>query len=121
MIALLIGLAGGVGAALRFSVDSWVATRLRASLPTGTVVVNVTGSLVLGMLTGWAMRHGGGGDVKAILGTGFLGGYTTFSTASVEAARLVRSGRGVGALGQATLMIGLSLAAASLGLWLSGP
>lgn len=121
MITLLIGLAGGVGAALRFTVDSWVATRLRAALPTGTVVVNVTGSLVLGMLTGWAIRHGGGGDVKAILGTGLLGGYTTFSTASVEAVRLVRSGRAVGAVAQAALMIGLSLAAASLGLWLSGP
>lgn len=121
MITLLIALAGGVGAAARFLVDSWVATRLRASLPTGTVVVNVTGSLLLGLLTGWAIRHGGGGDVKAVLGTGLLGGYTTFSTASVEAVRLARGGRGAGALLHAAIMIVLSLAAATLGLWLAGP
>jgi CrcB protein len=118
---LLIALAGGLGAATRFLVDSWVATRLRATMPTGTVVVNVTGSLVLGMLTGWAMRHSGGGDVAAVLGTGFLGGYTTFSTASVEAVRLARGGRAGTALFHALLMVLLSLAAASLGLWLAGP
>ena len=122
MITLLVALAGGLGAATRFLVDSWVATRLRSSLPAGTVVVNVSGSLVLGMLVGWAMRHGGAAEeVKAVLGTGFLGGYTTFSTASVEAARLVRGGRPTGALLHALLMVGLSLAAAGLGLWLSGP
>ena len=60
MTVVLIALAGGLGAASRFLVDSWVATRLRATMPTGTVVVNVTGSLVLGMLTGWALRHSGG-------------------------------------------------------------
>lgn len=121
MIGILVAVFGGVGAALRFVVDSWVATRLRATLPMGTVVVNVTGSLLLGLLTGWAMRHGGGGDVAVVLGTGLLGGYTTFSTASVEAVRLARGGRGVGALLHAALMIVLSVAAATSGLWLAGP
>jgi CrcB protein len=118
---LLLAVAGGLGAAIRFLVDSWVATRLRATMPTGTVVVNVTGSFLLGMLTGWAMRHDGGGAVTTVLGTGFLGGYTTFSTASVEAVRLARGGRGGTALFHALLMVLLSVAAASLGLWLFGP
>ena len=118
MTTVLIALGGALGAAVRFVVDSWVATRLRATLPTGTLVVNVTGSFLLGLLTGWAVAHGGGGDVKAVLGTGVLGGYTTFSTASVEAVRLSRGGRGVGALVHATLMILLSLVAALAGLWL---
>ena len=84
-------------------------------VPAGTVVVNVSGSLVLGMLVGWAMRHGGASEeVKAVLGTGFLGGYTTFSTASVEAARLVRGGRPTGALLHALLMVGLSLVAVAV-------
>lgn len=121
MTVLLVALAGGLGAATRFLVDSWVARRLRATLPTGTVVVNVTGSLALGMLTGWALRHGGGGEVSSVVGTGFLGGYTTFSTASVEAVRLARGGRVGAAMYHALLMIVLSLAAATLGLVLTGP
>ena len=120
MIPLLIGLAGGLGAMARFSLDSWITSRWRPPLPVGTVVVNVSGSLLLGLLTGWALRSDGG-EVLAILGTGFLGGYTTFSTASVEAARLARSGRGVGALVHGLAMVLLGLGAAVLGLWLTGP
>ncbi len=120
MTALLVALGGAIGAALRFVVDSWVAARLRAALPAGTVVVNVTGSFLLGVLTGWALGHRAGGGITAVLGTGVLGGYTTFSTASVEAVRLSRGGRGAGALLHASVMIVLALAAATLGLWLGG-
>jgi fluoride exporter len=121
MTLLLVALAGGLGAATRFLVDGWVAARLRSSVPTGTVVVNVTGSLALGLLTGWALRHGGGGQLATVVGTGFLGGYTTFSTASVEAVRLARGGRAVAAFAHALGMVVLSLAAALAGLWLTGP
>lgn len=121
MTLLLVALAGGIGAATRFLVDSWVAARLRSSVPAGTVAVNVTGSLALGLLTGWALRHAGGGQVASIVGTGFLGGYTTFSTASVEAVRLARGGRVTAALGHAVAMLVLSLAAALAGLWVAGP
>lgn len=119
MILLLLSLAGGLGAVARFSLDSWITARWQASLPIGTVVINVSGSLLLGLLTGWALRTGGG-EVSAIVGTGFLGGYTTFSTASVEAARLVRGGRGVGAVVHATAMLLMGLGSAALGLWLTG-
>ncbi len=119
MIGLLVGLAGGLGAMVRFSLDSWVTARWRAPLPVGTVVVNVTGSLLMGLLTGWALRSDGGA-VLAVLGIGFLGGYTTFSTASVEAARLARSGRGATALLHALLMVLLGLSAAFAGLWITG-
>lgn len=121
MISLLVGLAGGLGAMTRFSLDSWVTGRFPGSVALGTRVVNVTGSLLLGLLTGWALRHSGGSDVLAILGIGFLGGYTTFSTASVEAARLARSGRSLRALSHAVQMVILALVAAGLGLWLTGP
>ena len=120
MIPLLVGLAGGLGAAARFSLDSWITSRWRAPLPVGTVIINVTGSLLLGLLTGWALRTSGA-EVLAVLGTGFLGGYTTFSTASVEAARLARSGRGLGAVVHAIAMVLLGLGAALLGLWLTSP
>ncbi|RMB61172.1 fluoride efflux transporter FluC [Tessaracoccus antarcticus] len=120
MIALLLALAGGLGAMARFSLDSWITSRWRAPLPVGTVIINVTGSLLLGLLTGWALGAAGG-EVLAVAGTGFLGGYTTFSTASVEAARLARGGRGLAAVLHAVMMVCLGLGAAVLGLWLTGP
>ncbi|MDQ7992754.1 MAG: CrcB family protein [Propionicimonas sp.] len=117
MTPLLVALAGGLGAAARFTVDGWVARANRTGLPLGTVVINVTGSFLLGLLTGWLLT-GAAGDVGAVLGTGFLGGYTTFSTASVEAARLLRAGRGWAALVHAGGMLVAGLAAAALGVWL---
>lgn len=128
MIVLLVALAGGLGATVRFGLDSFVTQRWPAPLPVGTVIINVSGSLLLGLLTGWGLAEAamtGGGDTYsrplAILGIGFLGGYTTFSTASVEAARLVRSGRSLGAAVHAFGMVLLGLAAAMLGLWITGP
>ncbi len=117
---LLLAVAGGLGAVARFALDSFITNRWSSPLPVGTVVINVTGSLLLGLLTGWALG-GDRGDALAVLGVGFLGGYTTFSTASVEAARLVRSGRGLGAALHAVGMMVLGLAAAIVGLWITGP
>lgn len=90
---LVMALAGGLGAACRFALDGAVQARSRSAVPVGTLVVNVSGSLALGLLTGWLSATGTGGPWGLVLGTGFLGGYTTFSTAMVEAARLVLAGR----------------------------
>ncbi len=120
MILLLVALAGGLGAVARFALDSFITARWPAPLPVGTVVINVSGSLLLGLLTGWALNTNGA-EVLAVVGVGFLGGYTTFSTASVEAARLLRSGRSLGAALHAVAMVVLALAAALIGLWLTGP
>lgn len=89
MITVLVALGGGAGAATRFIVDGVVARHNRLSMPLGTFVINVTGSFLLGILTGLVLAHPGLSELKMVLGTGFAGGYTTFSTASVEAARLV--------------------------------
>ncbi|MEA5117002.1 MAG: CrcB family protein [Propionicimonas sp.] len=115
MIPLLIAVAGGLGATCRFVLDSLI-SRLRAPLPLGTLVINVTGSFLLGLVTGWLLATGN--QWAAVAGTGFLGGYTTFSTASVEAARLLRAGRGWSLLLHAGGMVVISVAAAALGLWL---
>ncbi|MBA4608099.1 CrcB family protein [Aeromicrobium sp. Marseille-Q0843] len=116
MIAL-VALAGGLGAALRFVVDGVVARWVRGSVPLGTFAVNVTGSFVLGLVVASTTA---GSDVRAVVGTGLLGGYTTFSAASVESVLLARAG-GTRALTAAALhaaaMLALSLAAAALGLW----
>lgn len=116
---VLIALAGGMGAALRFIVDGEVSRRVR--LPLGTLLVNVTGAFLLGLLVAMAADHAVSQNVHAVLGTGLLGGYTTFSAASVEAVNLARK-RGrravAGAVLHASAMLVLSLVAAGLGLWL---
>ena len=120
MIGVLLALAGGLGAVTRFVVDGVVARHNRLPFPLGTVVINVSGALLLGALTGLVMRHAGLADLKVVLGTGFLGGYTTFSTASVEAVRLATGSRpAVEAVLHAVGMALLGLAAAGLGLWLT--
>lgn len=122
MIALAVALAGGFGAGLRFLVDDLVQRHHRLRLPLGIVVINVTGSLLLGVLTGIVVRHGGDPGIKLVLGTGFLGGYTTFSTASLEAARMAlqdgptKLGR---TLAYAVGMFAASLLAAQVGLMLA--
>ncbi len=119
MIPLLLALAGGVGAVTRFVVDAEVGRRAgEAGLPLGTVVINVSGSFLLGLLTGWWAFHTGDPGLKQVLGTGFLGGYTTFSTACVEASRLARAGRGWGVFAHAAGMLVLSVGLAALGYWL---
>lgn len=117
MTPLLIALAGGLGAAARFLVDSLL-SRIAARFPLGTLVINVTGSFLLGLLTG-SLMAGAASEVVAIAGTGFLGGYTTFSTASVEGARLLRAGRTWSLLIHAAGMAVVSIAMAGLGVWLT--
>ncbi|QAY72568.1 chromosome condensation protein CrcB [Agromyces protaetiae] len=85
-------LAGGVGAALRFFVDGVVKSRSRIAFPLGTAIINLTGSFALGLLVGFASGRDAAGLVT-IVGVGLLGGYTTFSTASVETVRLAQEGR----------------------------
>lgn len=116
---LLVAVCGGLGAMTRFVLDSALAARNRRPYPVGTLVINVSGSLLLGGLAGLAARLGPGADeVTAALGVGFLGGYTTFSTASVEVVRLGRDERRASAVGLAVAMVLLSVAAAALGGWL---
>jgi len=118
--ALLVALAGGLGAAVRFLADSWIARHNRTVFPLGTITVNVTGSLLLGLLAGWLLR-GDSTLATQALGVGFLGGYTTFSTASVEGVRLFRVGRRRDAALHAGGNLVLAVSAAALGVWLMSP
>lgn len=117
---LLVSLGGGVGAALRFWLDGLVKARVRGTapggFPLGTFVINVSGSLVLGVLTGLGESGALGPSMVAVLGTGMMGGYTTFSTASVETVQLLRSGETRTAVLNGLGMLVVSVGAAALGL-----
>lgn len=82
--------AGGVGAGLRVFADGLIRTFARTRLPTATILINLTGSVTLGLITGLADAHILSGVWRLILGGGLLGGYTTFSTASYETVRLLQ-------------------------------
>ena len=115
MTPLWIALAGGLGAGSRFVLDGLLTERSRRNLPTATLVINVLGSFLLGVVAGW-VGSGGPPLVRSVAGIGFLGGFTTFSTASVELVRLARAERPVAAAGLAATMLALSVAGVLLGL-----
>jgi CrcB protein len=98
-----VGLLGGTGAVARFLLDGAVASRVAAGFPLGTLAVNLSGALALGVLHG----AGVGGDALRLVGTGLLGAYTTFSTWTLESHRLGEDGR-LG-LGLANLLVSLAL------------
>ncbi len=108
--------AGAIGAPVRYLADVAVSDRVRGSMPLGTVIVNISGSLVLGVLTGLALYHGFPNTSRIVLGTGFCGAYTTFSTFTFETVRLAGEGLSREAVGNALLTIFGCAAAAALGL-----
>ena len=114
---LAIVAAGGAGATARLFLDGLVRSRLGDAFPFGTTIINVSGSLLLGLVTGLAMNHLIAPEWSLVLGVGLLSGYTTFSTASFETVRLIQARRYLAALFNGIGMLGVSVAAAALGLW----
>jgi CrcB protein len=87
--ALAVALGGGLGALARYHLEGVVAPRQRSPFPLSTLIINVSGSGALGVLVGLVTGKHLGPDVLPWLGTGFLGGFTTFSTFTYETLRLV--------------------------------
>jgi CrcB protein len=121
--ALLVVIGAAVGAPLRYLVDRAVQTRHDSVFPWGTFVVNVAGSFVLGVLAGGASTHTG---LMALLGTGFCGALTTYSTFGYETLRLVEQRARTYALLNAVASAVAGLGAAFVGfaiaetVWFSG-
>lgn len=93
LVFVAVSLAGGLGAGARFALDGFIRSRVTSSYPLGTLIINVSGSLLLGLVTGLAVSAAMPSEVHLVVGAGFLGGYTTFSTASVETVRLAQERR----------------------------
>ena len=116
MIVVGVMVAGACGAVLRYLVDHVLQRRARAQFPLGILAINVTGSFVLGLLTGSALHHGVSPTWLTVAGTGLIGAYTTFSTFTFDTVRLAEADRWRPALVNVAVSIGLGLGAAALGL-----
>jgi CrcB protein len=120
LLFLGVALAGGAGAAARLVLDGVARSLVPVRWPVGTLLINVSGSLLLGVVTGLALGGALDESWRLVLGTGVLGGFTTFSTASVEAARMLLERRWRAGLGYGLGMWAAALAAAVAGLALTG-
>lgn len=104
---------GGIGAVLRFLVDRAVSRRTDGVFPYGTLVVNVSGALVLGLLAGLALSP----PLALVFGTALIGSYTTFSTWMLETQRIGEERQFISAAANIVVSMALGIAAAALGLW----
>ena len=107
---------GGVGSVLRFLVDRTVSGRVAGSFPYGTLAVNLSGALLLGLLSGLALSP----HLALLAGTAFVGSYTTFSTWMLETQRLGEERQLWSAIANIVVSLILGLAAAWLGVWIGG-
>jgi fluoride exporter len=110
-----VALVGGVGSVLRFVIDRAVARRVARAFPFGTLAVNISGACLLGFLGGLAVSR----DAALVVGTGFVGAYTTFSTWMLETHRLGEERQTWTALANIVVSVALGIAAAVLGQWLA--
>lgn len=116
-LVLLLGCAGALGAAARFGVVELTARRWRGRFPLATFLINIGGAFALGLLLTAGAAHTSSLSVwRSVLGTGFLGGYTTFSTLSFETSSLTRRGHHWHAWANALATLLVGIAAAALGI-----
>jgi len=115
-VLVVVGVLGGIGAIGRFLLDGAVSARVAGSFPFGTLAVNVLGAFVLGVAVGAALK----GDDYSVVGTGLIGGFTTYSTWALESHRLGEDGElGLGGANFAVSLV-LGVIVAWLGRELGG-
>ncbi|GAA4805744.1 fluoride efflux transporter CrcB [Tomitella cavernea] len=119
MTTLWVALAGGGGATARFLLDGAITSRRALRFPWATFTINVLGSLLLGYLTGLVLFQDASTGLTVIAGAGFCGGFTTFSTASVETVRLLEARRYTAGLANVAGTLVVTAGVAALGLWLA--
>lgn len=113
---LYVGLGGGIGAMLRFWLGQIITKQMGAGFPYATLAVNVLGCLAMGLLAGGLVKYmpTAAPEIRAFVGIGLLGGFTTFSAFSFETVTLMERGH----IAQATLYVGASVVGCMLAVWL---
>jgi len=115
LLTFAVAVAAGLGAVARYLLDQFVGHRLSNEFPYGTLVINVSGSLLLGLVLGLAMHHGLTNAPTTVIGVGFAGGYTTLSTWAYETLVLAEEREYRQAAINVAASAGLGLAAAAAG------
>ena len=106
-----VGIGAAIGGMSRFLLAAFIQQRAGADFPLGTLLINITGSFLLGFIMRYALQATTlSPEIRALLTTGFCGGYTTFSTFSYETALLLEDGE----YGRAALYVGTSVTIALL-------
>jgi CrcB protein len=115
METLLVFVGAGIGGVARYALGGWIQQLTGADFPTGTLVINVTGSFLLALLYALLQGLPNSDPWRLLVGMGLCGGYTTFSTFSYEALRLIQDGEGGRAAAYIVGSVILSLAGAWVG------
>ena len=116
MIYLLIALGGAAGSLLRYLIGGAVQRESASGFPVGTLVVNVSGCFIIGVLVRQFMNMQLSPELRALLIVGFCGGFTTFSTFSAETLGLIEGGEYARAMSYVILSLGLCLTATLAGM-----
>jgi fluoride exporter len=118
MSYLLVFIGGGIGSAMRHGVNLLCARQFGTAFPYGTLTVNITGSIVMGLLAGYfAFKGDAAQGWRLFLMTGILGGYTTFSAFSLEVVTMIERHAVASALGYVLASVVVSVGAVFAGLW----
>lgn len=113
---LLVGIGGAIGAMARYGTGVFVGRLWRADFPLATLLINIAGSLAMGLLVGWFARAlpPSQEEIRLFVAVGVLGGFTTFSAFSLDAIALMERGE----VWQAAFYVGLSVVVSVVALWL---
>lgn len=112
---LLVAVGGGIGSALRYLAGKAMGSQVDVAFPWHTLAVNISGAFLIGLLVVAAARQGWPGWWRPLLAVGILGGYTTFSTFSLECVEMALLGRWLQSAGYVVLSVAGGLAAAAAG------
>jgi CrcB protein len=119
-LALVVALCGGLGAVARFFLDGAIEDRVTTTFPVGILTINIAGSFLLGLLVGLLWYHGLDAHLETVLGIGFCGGFTTWSTASWETLVLLKRNERTAAALYALGGLAVALGVGIVGVWLAG-
>jgi CrcB protein len=120
VVIVAIAVCGAFGSIARYQLDGFIQNHTQGALPFGTLIINVIGSLILGMLVGLHLRHGLSDTIELAVGTGFCGGFTTFSSLMYESTQLAQEGAHRQAVQILSLNMVLGGFAAAIGLAVTG-
>ena len=112
---LLVFVGGALGAPLRYVTDRWVQAHHALRFPLGTLLVNLVGCFLAGVIAGGVAKAGWSSEVHALLGTGLCGGLTTYSTFSVETIELLQGRLTIRAVAYVSTSVGVGVGLAALG------